>query len=111
MSFLISDALAEAPAAGAGGGDPLMGLLFPIGLVVILYFFMIRPQIKRQKEHKKLVEALGKGDEVVTMGGVVGRVTELGDDFATLEVADGVNIKIRRQSVEAVLPKGSIKEM
>ena len=112
MSFLISDALAEAPAAGAGsGGDPLMGLLFPIGLVVILYFFMIRPQVKRQKEHKRLVEGLGKGDEVVTMGGVVGRVTEIGDDFASLEVADGVTIKIRRQSVEAVLPKGSIKEM
>ena len=112
MSFFISEALAEAPAAGAdAGGDPLMGLLFPIGLVVILYFFMIRPQVKRQKEHKKLVEALGKGDEVVTMGGVIGRVTDIGDDFATLEIADGVNVKIRRQSVEAVLPKGSIKEM
>ena len=112
MSFFISEALAQAPAAGeSAGGDPLMGLLFPIGLVVILYFFMIRPQVKRQKEHKKLVEALGKGDEVVTMGGVIGRVTDIGDDFATLEIADGVNIKIRRQSVEAVLPKGSIKEM
>lgn len=112
MSFFLPDALAEAPAAGAAAqGDPLMGLLFPIGLVVILYFFMIRPQVKRQKEHKKLVEALGKGDEVVISGGVVGRVMDIGDDFATLEVADGVNIKIRRQSVEAVLPKGSIKEM
>ncbi len=109
MSFFISDALAEAPAA-AGSGD-LMGLLFPIGLVVILYFFMIRPQVKRQKAHKQLVEALGKGDEVVTSGGVVGRVTELGDDFASLEVAEGVNIKVRRQAVESVLPKGSIKEM
>ncbi len=109
MSFFISDALAEAPAA-AGSGD-LMGLLFPIGLVVILYFFMIRPQVKRQKAHKQLVEALGKGDEVVTSGGVVGRVTELGDDFATLEVAQGVDIKVRRQAVESVLPKGSIKEM
>lgn len=110
MSFFISDALAEgAPAASAG--DPIMGLLFPIGLVAILYFFMIRPQVKRQKEHKKLVEALGKGDEVVTMGGMVGRVTELGDEFASLEIADGVNIKVRRASVESVLPKGSIKEM
>lgn len=111
MSFFISDALAQEAGAAAGQGDPIMGLLFPIGLVVILYFFMIRPQVKRQKEHKKLVEALGKGDEVVTAGGVVGRVTELGDDFATLEVAEGVNIKIRRQAVESVLPKGSIKEM
>ena len=111
MSFFISDALAEAPAAGATGGDPIMGLLFPIGLVVILYFFMIRPQVKRQKEHKKLVEGLSKGDEVVTMGGMVGRVTEIGDEFATLEVSEGVHVKIRRHSVESVLPKGSIKEM
>ena len=110
MSFFISDALAEAPAAGAQG-DPLMGLLFPIGLVVILYFFMIRPQVKRQKEHNKLVEALAKGDEVVTTGGLVGRITDIGDDFATLEVSESVNIKIRRHAVETVLPKGSIKEM
>mgnify|MGYP003574253580 CR=1 FL=1 len=110
MSFFISDAWAQGQ-AGASQSDPLLGLLFPIGLVIILYFFMIRPQVKRQKEHKKLVEALGKGDEVVTMGGVIGRVTDIGDDFATLEIADGVNVKIRRQSVEAVLPKGSIKEM
>jgi preprotein translocase subunit YajC len=110
MSFFISDAMAEA-AAGASQGDPIMGLLFPIGLVVILYFFMIRPQIKRQKEHRKMVEALGKGDEIVTSGGVVGRISELGDDFATLEVAEGVQIKIRRQAVESVLPKGSIKEI
>jgi preprotein translocase subunit YajC len=110
MSFLIPDALAQ-EATGSSQGDPILGLLFPIGLVVILYFFMIRPQVKRQKEHKKMVEALGKGDEVVTMGGVVGRILDIGDDFATLEVADGVQIKIRRQSVESILPKGSIKEM
>jgi len=109
MSFFISDALAEG--AAIGGQDSIMGLLFPIGLVVILYFFMIRPQVKRQKEHKKMVEALGKGDEVVTMGGVIGRVTDMGDEFATLEIAEGVNVKIRRSSVESVLPKGSIKEM
>ena len=110
MSYFIADALAEAPAA-AQQGDPIMSLLFPIGLVVILYFFMIRPQIKRQKEHKKLVEGLAKGDEVATVGGVVGKVTDLGDNFAKVEIAEGVEIKIRRQSVEAVLPKGSIKEM
>jgi preprotein translocase subunit YajC len=110
MSFFISDALAEAPAA-ASQGDPIMGLLFPIGLVVILYFFMIRPQVRRQKEHRKMVEALGKGDEIVTTGGIVGRVTEIGDEFATLEVAEGFQVKIRRSAVESVLPKGSIKEM
>ena len=111
MSFFISDALAQEAGAAAQPGGDLIGLLFPIGLVVILYFFMIRPQVKRQKEHKAMVEALGKGDEVVTMGGVVGRVVDLGDEYATLEVADNVSIKIRRGSVETVLPKGSIKEI
>lgn len=109
MSFFISDAMAQAE--GAPAGDPLLGLLFPIGLIVILYFLMIRPQIKRQKEHKKLVESLGKGDEVVTMGGLAGRIMELGDNFAQVEVAENVVIKIRRQAVEAVLPKGSLKDL
>lgn len=111
MSFFISDALAQAAPAAAPQGDPLVGLLFPIGLVVLLYFLMIRPQIKRQKEHKKMVEALAKGDEVVTMGGIAGRIVDLGENFAQLEVADGISVKIRRQAVEAVLPKGSIKEL
>jgi preprotein translocase subunit YajC len=109
MSFFISDALAQD--AAAAQGDPLLGLLFPIGLVVILYFLMIRPQVKRQKEHKKMVEALAKGDEVATMGGIVGRITDLGENFAQVEVADGVVVKMRRQAVESVLPKGSIKEL
>ena len=109
MSFFISDALAQQGAASQS--DPLLGLLFPIGLVVILYFLMIRPQVKRQKEHKKMVEALAKGDEVATMGGVVGRITDLGENFATLEVTEGVEVKIRRQAVESVLPKGSLKEL
>ncbi|MGD8207930.1 MAG: preprotein translocase subunit YajC [Thiohalocapsa sp.] len=109
MSFFISDAMAQGE--GPAAADSMLGLLFPIGLIVILYFLMIRPQIKRQKEHKALVEALTKGDEVVTMGGVAGRVVELGENFAQLEVADNVTIKIRRQAVEAVLPKGSLKEL
>jgi preprotein translocase subunit YajC len=110
MSFFISDAWAQGQ-AGASQGDPLLGLLFPIGLVIILYFFMIRPQVKRQKEHKKLVEGLAKGDEITTAGGMVGKVIDLGDNFATVEVAEGVQVKIRRQAVESVLPKGSMKEM
>ena len=109
MSFLISDALAQD--AGASQSDPLLGLLFPIGLVVILYFLMIRPQVKRQKEHKKLVESLAKGDEVATMGGIVGRITDLGENFVQVEVAEGVVVKMRRPAVESVLPKGSIKEL
>lgn len=111
MNFFLSDALADGPAAAAAQGNPLIGLLLPIGLVVVLYVFMIHPQVKRQKEHKKMVEALGKGDEVVTSGGLVGRVIDLGDNFATLEVAAGVQIKIRCSAVDSVLPKGSIKEM
>ena len=110
MSFFIPDALAQ-EAAGAAQGDPLLSLLFPIGLVVILYFLMIRPQVKRQKEHKKMVDALAKGDEIVTAGGIAGRVIDLGDNFALVEVADGVQVKMRRVAVESVLPKSSLKEL
>lgn len=109
MSFFISDALAQADAGSQS--DSLMSLLFPIGLVLILYFFMIRPQVKRQKEHKKLVSALAKGDEIATEGGLLGKVTDLGENFAQLEIADGIQVKIRRAAVSAVLPKGSLKEL
>ncbi len=108
MSLFISDALAQAqtPGAMAGGWE---GLLFPLGLILILYFFMIRPQMKRQKEHKTMVESLSKGDEVAIEGGLIGRITDLGENFAQIEVAEGVNVKVRKQAVAAVLPKGSIK--
>jgi len=111
MSFWISDALAQAPAPAAGQGDPLMSLIFPVGLILIFYFFLIRPQMKRQKEHKKLVEALQKGDEIQTEGGFMGKVTELGENFAKVELAEGIVVKVRRQSVVAVMPKGTLKEM
>jgi preprotein translocase subunit YajC len=110
MSFFISDAMAEAaPTAGAGAG--FEGLILPIGLIAILYFFMIRPQIKRQKEHKKLVDALSKGDEVQTEGGIMGKIADIGDNFILLEIAEGVEIKVRRASVAAVMPKGTLKEL
>ncbi len=110
MSFLISDAMAQAaPAADPMGG--LGGLILPVGLIVILYFFMIRPQIKRQKEQKKLVDSLAKGDEIQTEGGMMGKITNLGDNFVQMEVADGVEVKIRRQAVAAVMPKGTLKEL
>lgn len=110
MSFFISDALAaEAPAvAGAAGFE---SLLFPIGLVAILYFFMIRPQIKRQKAHKSLVSALEKGDEVQSMGGLMGKISDVSDNFVKLEIADNVVVTVRRASIETVLPKGSLKEI
>jgi preprotein translocase subunit YajC len=111
MSFFISDALAEAPAAGAAGADPLISLLPLVLFAVVFYFLLIRPQSKRQKEHKRMVEALAKGDEVVTAGGVAGRITAVGENFVVVEVADGVQIKVRRTAVESVMPKGSLKEL
>lgn len=110
MSFFINDAMAEAAPAAAGMGG-LTGLLFPIGLILILYFFMIRPQVKRQKAHRALVESLKKGDEVQTTGGLMGRITEVGENFVKVDVADGLEVTIRRIAVEAVMPKGTLKEL
>lgn len=109
MSFFISDAMAQT--AGAGSTAGLEGLILPIGMIVLLYFLMIRPQMKRQKEHKKLVEALAKGDEVQTEGGLMGKVTDLGENFAEVEIAEGVAVKIRRQAVSGIMPKGTLKEL
>jgi len=109
MSFFISDAMAQ---AASGGGQPgLEGLILPIGLIVMLYFLMIRPQMKRQKEHKKLVEALAKGDEVQTEGGVMGNIVEIGDNFVKLDIAEGTVVTLRRQSITAIMPKGTLKEL
>lgn len=106
MSFFISDAMAQ----GGGAGDPgLMGLLFPVLLIVVFYFLLIRPQTKRAKEHKKMISALKKGDEVVTGGGVLGRITEIGDNFLQVEVADGVQLRVQKQSVASLMPKGTTK--
>ena len=108
MSFFISDAMAEAAAPAAPG---LESLLFPIGLIVLLYFFMIRPQMKRQKEHKKLVESVAKGDEIQMEGGLMGKITALGENFAQVEIAKGVEVKVRRQAIGSVMPKGTLKEL
>ncbi len=110
MSFFISDAMAEAAPAAATGAD-LGALMLPLAVLVIFYFIMIRPQVKRQKEQKKMVEALAKGDEVQTEGGIMGKIAKIGDNFILLEVAEGVEIKIRRASVAAVMPKGTLKEL
>ena len=109
MSFFISDAMAQAAGGAVPGG--FEQLLLPIGLIVMLYFLMIRPQMKRQKEHKKLIGSLAKGDEVQAEGGLMGKITELGDNFALVEIAKGVEVKIRRQSIASVVPKGTLKEM
>lgn len=86
-----------------------MSMLPLVLMFVVLYFVMIRPQMKKQKEHRAMVEALAKGDEVVTAGGVLGRVSKLGDNFIGIEIANGVEIQVQRSAVTQVLPKGSIK--
>ncbi len=110
MSFFISDAMAEGAAAAGQQGDPGMFGFLPLILIFVLFYFMlIRPQAKRSKEHKQMVAALSKGDEVVTNGGLLGRAVEVGDSFVSLEIADGVIVKTQRQSIAALLPKGTVK--
>ena len=109
MNFMISDAWAEAPAAGAAQGSPFMTLIMLGVLFAAFYFILIRPQAKRAKEHKAMITALAKGDEIVTGGGVLGKVTNLSDGYITVDIADGVEIKVQRQAVQTVLPKGTIK--
>jgi preprotein translocase subunit YajC len=107
MDWLIPSAWAQA----AGGAQPnaLMQLLPLILIFVVFYFLLIRPQAKRAKEHKAMVAALATGDEVVTSGGILGKVTEAGEQFLTVEVAEGVRVKVQRHTVSTVLPKGTIK--
>ena len=107
--MLISEAYAQAaaPAAGASGGQ--MSMLPLVLMFVVLYFVMIRPQMKRQKETKSMLEALSKGDEVVTQGGVIGKISKLGETFVSVEVASGVELQVQRAAIVQVLPKGSYK--
>jgi preprotein translocase subunit YajC len=109
----ISEAFAQAAPAAAGAADsPLGGFagMLPILLMfVVLYFVMIRPQMKRQKEHKTMIDALAKGDEVVIAGGVLGRVSKMGDSYLHVEVAPNVELQVQRASVVQVLPKGTYK--
>lgn len=110
MSFFISDALAAGEAA-APQGDALMQFLPLVLIFVVFYFLLIRPQTKRAKEHKTMVAGLAKGDEVVTNGGVLGRVSEVGENFVLLKVADNVEIKVQKQAVANLMPKGTGKEL
>ena|SRR5512146_1169808 len=107
MSFFITDAYAAG--AAPQGNDMISTLVFMAAIFGAMWFFIIRPQQKRQKEHQQLLSNLAKGDEVVTNGGVLGRVKDVGDQFITLEIAAGVEIKLQKQSVGAVMPKGTIK--
>ncbi len=105
--MFISSAYAQA--AGGQGGLDLMGLMPLVLLFVLLYFLMIRPQAKKQKEHKTMLQGLQKGDEVVSAGGVLGTVVSVGDQFVTLDISSGVEIVVQKAAVQTLLPKGSIK--
>jgi len=105
----ISNAYAQAAQGDSSGS--LMGLLPLILMFVVLWFLMIRPQMKRAKEHKTMVSALAKGDEVITGGGVAGRITEVGEAFVHVEIADKVDVVVQRQAVATVLPKGTLKTL
>ena len=105
---MINTAYAQA-AGGAQGGMDLVGLMPLVLLFVLLYFLMIRPQAKRAKEHRNMLQALQKGDEVVTSGGTLGKVINVGEQFITLEIAPNVEIKVQKPSVQTLLPKGTIK--
>jgi preprotein translocase subunit YajC len=104
---LISPAYAQA--ASGGTESTLLGLLPLVLMFVVLYFVMIRPQLKRQKEHKAMIEAVAKGDEIVTAGGFLGKVSKIGDTYIGVELADGLEVQMQRTAVVQVLPKGTIK--
>ena len=107
--MIISPAYAQAAASGGDGG--LIGFLPIILMFVLLYFLMIRPQMKRAKEQKAMIEALQKGDEVITAGGIVGRITKLSDQYVTVEVAPNTEIVLQRSAVQVPLPKGTLKTL
>ena len=110
MSFLISDAMAQAAAAPAQ--PSMLTQLAPLVLLlVVFYFLLIRPQMKRAKEHKQMLGALAKGDEVATTGGLIGKVREIGENLLVIEVADKVEIRVQKSSIASVLPKGTMQSL
>jgi preprotein translocase subunit YajC len=108
LEFFIQTAWAqEAPPQGSG----FMGFLPLILIFVVFYFFLIRPQMKQAKEHKQMVGKLAKGDEVVTSGGLLGRINKVGDNFVVLEIAKDIEVKVQKHSVSTMLPKGTMKTL
>ncbi len=107
--MLISPAFAQAPATGPGGFD--MNLIFIGIMIAFMFLFIIRPQMKRAKEHKAMVDSLQKGDEVVTAGGVLGRVTKVTEAYVTVEVASNVELSVQKAAVQTLLPKGTLKSV
>ena len=113
MSFaLISDAFAEGAAGAPSTGQGLMSMLpLLVILVLFMYFMIIRPQSKRAKEQKNLISSLQKGDEAMTIGGILGKIEKISDDYITLSIAEGVNIQVQKNAVSGVLPRGTIKSI
>jgi preprotein translocase subunit YajC len=106
MGFFIADAYAQ---AGGGGGGSLMSFLPLVLIFVVFWFLLIRPQQKKAKEHRNMVEALKKGDEIVTNGGLLGRITKVNEHFVSVEIADGTEVQIQRFAVASLMPKGTVK--
>ena len=112
--MFISSAFAQTAPAAAAGGDimsSLTGMLPLVLMFVVLYFVMIRPQMRKQKEHRAMIEALAKGDEVATAGGLLGKVTRMGEGYLTLEIAPGIEVQLQRSAFVQVLPKGAISSV
>ena len=109
LDLLISPAAAQAAGAPAGQPSLLSSLALPALFFVVVFFLMIRPQMKRAKEHRELVAKLAKGDEVLTNGGLAGRIADIGENFITLEVAEGVRVKLQRSAITTVLPRDTLK--
>ena len=107
MDFFISDAFAQGGPGGPGYGD----LLFLVLLFAVFYFLLIRPQQKKAKDHKKMVEAIQKGDEVITNGGIAGKVIDVGDPFLIVNIAEGVDVKLQKNAIAQTLVKGTIKKI
>ncbi len=113
MSMFIQDAFAEQAPAVAGAGAPpgFESMFFVLALFVVFYFMMIRPQMKRQKEHRKMVAEIKAGDEVVVAGGLAGRVARVTEQYLAVEIADGVEVKVQKSAVGQLLPKGTLKSI
>jgi preprotein translocase subunit YajC len=111
MDFFISPAFAGAASASQPSSPALLDFAFPIVLLVLFYFMLIRPQSKRAKEHRAMQSALSKGDEVVTDGGIMGKITAINDNAISVEIADNVEVKLRRESIQSVMPKGTLKKL
>ncbi|HTT09111.1 MAG TPA: preprotein translocase subunit YajC [Gammaproteobacteria bacterium] len=109
MDFFIENAYAQT--APAAGGMSLSDFAFPLVLFGLMFVLLIWPQMKRQREHKQMIESLAKGDEVATSGGLIGRIIEIGPNFVLIEAAKGVEVRVQRHAIAAVLPKGSLKTL